>query len=94
MENNPNCPQLDDSDYYKITQNDIMRLVNSQFIIVWHRGNISSDLPDTALPLPSDSSHLLYSLGPLLRQLVKLKILCIRIEYRLTVHYSMPIMKD
>jgi hypothetical protein len=22
-----------------ITMNDIMRLVNSQFIIVWHRGN-------------------------------------------------------
>jgi hypothetical protein len=38
MENNPNCPQLDGFYYNGITQNDIIRLVSSQFIIVWHRG--------------------------------------------------------
>ena len=38
MENNPNCPQVDDFDYNGITQDDITRLVSSQFIIVWHWG--------------------------------------------------------
>ena len=35
MENNPNCPQFDDFDYYKITSEDIIRLLNSQFRIKW-----------------------------------------------------------
>ena len=64
MDNNPNCPQLDDR-------------------------HPPIQGPDVGLTI-----HLLYSLGPLLRHLVKLKILCIRIEYCLAVHYSMPIMKD
>jgi hypothetical protein len=38
VDNNPNCPQLDDHDYKGVPQNDIMRLVSSQFIIVRHRG--------------------------------------------------------
>ena len=35
MKNNPNCSQLNDSDYYKITREDITRLLNSQFRIKW-----------------------------------------------------------
>ena len=51
MDNNPNCPQLDDHDYKGVPQNDIMRLVSSQFI------------PPIQGPDLGLSIHLLYSLG-------------------------------
>ena len=35
VENNPNCSQFDRTDFYKISREDITRLLNSQFRITW-----------------------------------------------------------